>query len=132
MTDTQYREIRFKLRRGTIAEWEAENPTLLDGEPGIEELIDGTERLKFGDGETPWNDLDYFGVGGAGDTTPYIHEQGTPSADWVVDHNLGYEPPAIEVTDSAGNHWVGTPEYVTLNRLIIHFSAAFGGRARVR
>lgn len=46
---------RMLQRRGTAAEWAAENPILGDGEPGIER---DTGIVKFGDGVTPWVDLD--------------------------------------------------------------------------
>jgi hypothetical protein len=52
---------RFKLRRGTAAAWAAANPVLLDQEPGRE--VD-TRKIKYGDGVTPWNDLDYWGGAG--------------------------------------------------------------------
>lgn len=55
----------FRLRRGLTVTWETANPILADGEPGIEVIVDGPERLKFGDGVTPWNDLEYAGGSGA-------------------------------------------------------------------
>ena len=48
----------FQLRRGKASVWEKNNPVLSRGEPGFE--ID-TNRLKIGDGETPWNNLRYIG-----------------------------------------------------------------------
>lgn len=55
----------FRFRRGLTSAWETKNPILADGEPGIEVILNGPERLKFGDGVTPWNDLDY--AAGSGD-----------------------------------------------------------------
>ena len=48
----------FQLRRGNASVWEKNNPILARGEPGFE--ID-TNRLKIGDGSTPWIDLKYIG-----------------------------------------------------------------------
>lgn len=48
----------FQLRRGNASVWEKNNPILARGEPGFE--ID-TNRLKIGDGSTPWIDLKYLG-----------------------------------------------------------------------
>lgn len=48
--------VTFKLRRGTAAEWAADNPVLTHGEPGFE--ID-TGRVKIGDGMRPWLNLKY-------------------------------------------------------------------------
>lgn len=47
----------FQLRRGTAAEWAEKNPVLRSGEPGV--AID-TQRLKLGNGITPWNSLPYI------------------------------------------------------------------------
>jgi hypothetical protein len=48
-------------RRGLAAEWEAVNPILHGGELGVEgtPTVD-MDRMKIGDGETPWNDLPYI------------------------------------------------------------------------
>jgi hypothetical protein len=58
--------IQIQFRRGTAAEWYANNPTLAEGEMGIE--LD-THKFKIGDGATLWNDLAYGGLqGGLGST----------------------------------------------------------------
>lgn len=48
----------FQLRRGKASAWEKNNPILARGEPGF--VID-ENRLKIGDGSTPWIELDYIG-----------------------------------------------------------------------
>ena len=47
----------FKLKRGTAARWAEVNPILEQGEPGF---VYDENRLKIGDGKTPWNDLPYI------------------------------------------------------------------------
>ena len=47
---------RIQLRRGGAQEWANENPTLAQGELGIE--LD-TNRFKIGDGVRGWNTLPY-------------------------------------------------------------------------
>lgn len=47
----------FKLKRGTAARWIEVNPILEQGEPGF---VYDSNRLKIGDGITPWNDLPYI------------------------------------------------------------------------
>ena len=47
---------RIQLRRGGAQEWANSNPTLAQGELGIE--LD-TGRFKIGDGVTAWNSLRY-------------------------------------------------------------------------
>ena len=48
---------RFQLRRDTALVWSAVDPVLLIGELAYET---DTNRMKIGDGATPWNDLPYF------------------------------------------------------------------------
>lgn len=48
----------FKLKRGLSARWTELNPILAQGEPGF--VLD-ENRLKIGDGVTPWNNLPYLG-----------------------------------------------------------------------
>ena len=52
---------RIQLRRDTAANWARVNPILDDGEPGLD--ID-TNQIKYGDGDTAWNDLAYASGGG--------------------------------------------------------------------
>ena len=47
----------FKLKRGTAARWAELNPILEQGEPGF---VYDANRLKIGDGVTPWNNLPYI------------------------------------------------------------------------
>lgn len=53
---------RIQLRRGTAAFWASENPILHSGEPGYET---DTKKLKIGDGNTPWRELEYSSSGGS-------------------------------------------------------------------
>ena len=50
----------FQLKRGTSSKWKELNLILADGEPGFER---DTNRLKIGDGKTPWNELPYLSDG---------------------------------------------------------------------
>ena len=47
----------FKLKRATAARWAELNPILEQGEPGF---VYDSNRLKIGDGKTPWNNLPYI------------------------------------------------------------------------
>lgn len=47
---------RILLRRGAAVDWTAANPTLSDGEIGVET---DTRKFKFGTGTTAWNSLPY-------------------------------------------------------------------------
>ncbi|MEB3301968.1 MAG: hypothetical protein VKN56_08365 [Cyanobacteriota bacterium] len=64
MSETIYH--RYRLKRRTTAGWAANNEVLLAGEPGIEVLVDGTEKIKYGDGVKTWAQLSYAAGGGGG------------------------------------------------------------------
>ncbi len=51
--------VKVQLRRGTASEWTAANPTLSQGELGVE--LD-TVKFKVGNGSTAWNSLNYASV----------------------------------------------------------------------
>lgn len=60
----------IKLRRGVASLWTSTNPVLAAGEPGFET---DTKKLKFGDGTTAWNSLQYVSGGASvnvSDTAP--------------------------------------------------------------
>lgn len=48
---------RVQHRRDTSALWSSNNPTLHEGELGIDTT---NNRIKIGDGSTSWNSLDYL------------------------------------------------------------------------
>ena len=50
-------KIKLALRNDTAANWAAVNPVLIKGEAAYES---DTNKLKFGDGTTAYNDLPYF------------------------------------------------------------------------
>lgn len=52
---------RIQLRQDERLAWLVNNPTLADGEMGIEK---DTRQFKIGDGVTKWKDLEYGGLRG--------------------------------------------------------------------
>ncbi|MBN9522615.1 hypothetical protein J0H58_29520 [bacterium] len=64
--------VRIQLRRGTAAEWTSADPTLAEGEVGIE--LD-TLKLKVGDGSTAWSALPYVTTGGGGGAVDSVNGQ---------------------------------------------------------
>jgi len=48
---------RIQIRRDTAANWTSANPTLAQGELGVET---DTNKFKVGDGSTAWTSLDYL------------------------------------------------------------------------
>jgi hypothetical protein len=65
---------------------------------------------------------------GGTDPLEYVHNQILSSASWTVTHNLN-KYPTVMVVDSGGNAVIGEVLYVTLNQIVISFSAAFSGKA---
>ena len=64
----------IQIRRDTAANWTSSNPTLAQGELGLET---DTSQLKAGDGTTAWTSLGYYDLGGLTDPT----YTGTPIED---------------------------------------------------
>lgn len=54
---------RIEIRGGESEEWTNKNPILRKDEPGRER---DTNKVKFGDGVTHWNDLPYFASSSGG------------------------------------------------------------------
>lgn len=70
----------IKLRRDTAAAWALANPVLAPGEPGLET---DTDLIKYGNGTTAWNNLDYAGLG------PEVNSNIVPALDNT--YSLGSE-----------------------------------------
>lgn len=51
----------------------------------------------------------------------YTHTQGSPATGWVVNHNLGRNPSAVSVTDTAGNMITVPYQNITVNQLVVTF-----------
>ena len=67
--------------------------------------------------------------GGGGEVgASFVYNQGSPSATWVIVHDLGFRP-NVTVEDSAGTTIEGEVVYNNDNQLTLTFSAAFSGIA---
>jgi hypothetical protein len=67
-----------------------------------------------------------------GGVTPYYtHEQSTPSAEWVIVHNLGYYPGGVSITDSSGRKVWAPYHYIDQNSVRVTMSAAMSGTAHL-
>lgn len=69
-------------------------------------------------------------VGALPDTTvlSFVYEQGTPSALWTIQHNLGRFP-AVTVERSDGAVVIGNVDYIDENTVTVAFSAPITGKA---
>lgn len=85
-----------KQKRSTTAEWERDNPVLPIGVFGIEITEDGKNKLKAGDGETAWNDLEYLSGGGSGVITLTYEAYVSLYDAGELDPDSSYEVPLTE------------------------------------
>ena len=58
----------------------------------------------------------------------HVHDQGSPSAQWVIDHNLAKKC-SVTVVDSSNQVVIGQVTYNTVNRVTIDFDSSFSGKA---
>lgn len=56
-------DVRIQNKRDTEANWEANNPILLNGELIIVDTADGRTRTKIGDGSTAYSGLPFSDEG---------------------------------------------------------------------
>lgn len=67
-------------------------------------------------------------IGGVSLDANYVYTQSSPSASWVVNHNLN-KYCSVTVVDSADNIVVGEVLYNSLNQVTLTFAGAFSGKA---
>ena len=72
----------IKLRRDTTVAWEAANPVLADGEPGLDTT---TGLVKYGNGISTWNSLPYPGV----DPATTMSARGSDPNNWNTMTQMG-------------------------------------------
>ncbi len=91
----------LQLKRGTAERWYTVNPTLAIGEPGF---VYDSNKLKIGDGVTPWNELPYI-EGTAVSLTPV--DGSLIITDNTIDVGISAEP-GNALTKKADGLYVGT------------------------
>jgi hypothetical protein len=94
---------RMKQRRKTAANWTSSNEVLLAGEIGLET---DTRKVKYGDGTTVWNSLNYAGGGAWGDITGTLSSQTDLSAALALKSPLA--SPTFTGTPAAPTATAGT------------------------
>lgn len=113
----------MQQKRGVASRWTSTNPILLDGEIGVET---DTKKIKFGDGITHWNDLEYMQV----DTKEiaYTHTQNAQLSVWHINHNLSFIPNVL-ITDFNGNTLECDVQYIGSNEIVVTLSESHIGYA---
>lgn len=61
----------------------------------------------------------------------YRHIQDIATTEWVIDHNLGYQPGGITVQDSAGTTWEGDVTHPSPNTVHVSFQVPLSGTAHL-
>jgi hypothetical protein len=69
-----------------------------------------------------------FGSGGG--VTGYVHTQGSSSATWTINHNLGYKP-IVQVFNAGSIQVLAEIEDVTINQTVVRIAPAQTGFARL-
>lgn len=67
-------------------------------------------------------------IGGISQDANYVYTQSSPSATWVISHNLA-KYPSVTVVDSANNMVFGEVLYDSANQVTLTFAGAFSGKA---
>jgi hypothetical protein len=84
--------------------------------------------MKVGDGTTAWASLPYF-PGAASGLVAYLHTQGSSSATWTINHNLGYNP-SIQLRTTGGVVFEGQITHTSINQAVVSLASAVAGTAR--
>jgi hypothetical protein len=94
----------LQLKRGTAERWYTVNPILAIGEPGF---VYDDNKLKIGDGVTPWNELPYIGSS-TGEGVNLVPVDGSLIIkDNTIDIGISAEP-GNALTKKADGLYVGT------------------------
>lgn len=109
----------LKFKRGTEARWAEVNPVLLQGEPGF---VYDQNRLKIGDGVTPWNELPYI------DKTGIINFTSSSDFPAIGDPNTLYKA-SNELSLYQFNSATNSYEKISDGRGIDNITIINGGRA---
>lgn len=82
---------RIQIRRDLSTKWEVNNPVLLEGEIGY---TTDTQYMKIGDGDTAWNELDYWNGPSKYKVYSVLLTQTdtNPPVPTVLENTLGFTP----------------------------------------
>ena len=102
---------KIQLRRDTSANWTSANPTLAQGEMGIET---NTLKMKIGDGVTAWASLAYYSSMGSHLVRGTFTNTNLASHILTITHNFALSAPyAVVVFIFNNNNLVINPDNIT-------------------
>ena len=131
--------VQIQFRRGTASEWSSVNPTLADGEMGIET---NTKLFKIGNGSDTWNNLDYGGLKGTQGPTGFVGSVGQQVVENVLyvsksgkDTNVGTSigqskltiKGALAIATPGTTIFIKSGDYTEINPMIIPENVAILG-----
>lgn len=99
-----------------------------DSQPqGFAFLATDTGVLYFREGLTAggWSSGVQFAASAA-----YVHDQVSPSATWIINHNLGFRP-SVELFDAGSQEFDGEISHPTVNQVVVSLTTAVSGFARL-
>ena len=67
----------------------------------------------------------------SGGSFPYTHEQTSESAEWVINHNFGYNP-VIDLLDNANRQIEADVIHISVNQARAYFNQPKAGKAVAR
>ena len=71
------------------------------------------------------------GISTGSGSLPYIHDQSSPSSEWIVNHNFGYNP-VVDVIDTASRKIEAEVIHMSLNQTRIYFNQPKTGKVIAR
>jgi hypothetical protein len=71
------------------------------------------------------------GISTGSGALPYIHDQSSPSAEWIVNHNFGYNP-VVDVIDTANRQIEAEVVHLSLNQTRVYFNQPKTGKVIAR
>jgi hypothetical protein len=60
-----------------------------------------------------------------------VYDQTVPASTWTINHTLGYRPSSVGVYDSTGHQVEGDVQVTSASQVVVTFSGAFSGTARL-
>lgn len=100
-------QAKLKVRSDTATKWQSNNPVLLQGEPALET---DTNKLKFGDGTSAYNDLPYISSDAVTVEANPADEATQTLEKLKVENNVYSIPQGTEVIDLGTVTLTGTEE----------------------
>lgn len=110
MTNTTLK-VRNRIATKTTAEWETENPILLNGEMGYDST---SKRYKIGDGTSTWKNLEYTTINGKSKLTLFKSSTKTNQYDGTSDLTITPSDVIGAMEDGSANITDNT-EFITSN-----------------